>query len=156
MLYRAKLDKKFRHRQKVIEDLRKRFRNEYLETRRIKIGDIVLIGDDTHRRIDWPLARVEDVIVGRDGQKRICVLKTKNGLFKRPIQRIYPLEVTHDEESEHVVKRLRKQASQRISSNKETNCKSDKQQIEERKGDEPKIVTTRSGRIVKKPDRYKS
>jgi len=58
MLYRAKLDKKFRHRQKVIEDLRKRFRNEYLgqmllknekkkETRRIKIGDIVLIGDDT-------------------------------------------------------------------------------------------------------------
>jgi len=167
MLYRAKLDKKFRHRQKVIEDLRKRFRNEYLgqlllkdgkkkETRRIKIGDIVLIGDDTHRRIDWPLAWVVDVIAGRDGQKRVCVLKTKNGLFKKPIQRIYPLEVTHDEESEHVVKKLRKQASRRISSNKGTNCKSNKQRIEEREDDEPKTVTTRSERVVKKPDRYKS
>jgi len=167
MLYRAKLDKKFRHRQKVIEDLRKRFRNEYLgqlllkngkkkETRRIKIGDIVLVGDDTHRRIDWPLARVVDLIAGRDGQKRVCVLKTKNGLFKRPIQRIYPLEVAHDEELEDVVKELRKQASRRISSNKGTNCNSDKQQIEEQKDDEPKIVTTKSGRVVKKPDRYKS
>lgn len=70
MLYRAKLNTKLKHRQKVFEDIRKRFRTEYLgqlllkngkkETRKTKIGDIVLIGDNMHRRIDWPLARVVD------------------------------------------------------------------------------------------------
>lgn len=107
MLDRIKLNKKFRHRQKILDDLRKRFRIEYLgqlliknrkkETRRVKIGDIVLIGDDIHRRIDWPLGRVVDTIPGRDNQVRVLILKTKNGLLKRPIQRVYPLEITLEE-----------------------------------------------------------
>lgn len=97
MLYRVKLENKFKHRQKILEDFWKRFRTEYLsqlslknrkkkETRKIKIGDVVLIGDDTHKRIDWPLARVVNAISGRDGQERVFILKTKNGLFKRPVQ----------------------------------------------------------------------
>ena len=101
MLSKSKLDKKLKYRQKLMEDLRKRFRNEYLgqllirgnkkELRKLKIGNIVLIGDDGHKRIDWPLARIEKFIKGRDGYDRIVILKTKNGLLKRPIQRVYPL-----------------------------------------------------------------
>ena len=60
-----------------MEHLRVRFRREYLsqliarsnmnKTRKVRIGDIVLIGDDQHKRINWPLARVEELIAGRDG-----------------------------------------------------------------------------------------
>ena len=105
MLYNEKLNKKLKYRQKLLHDLRVRFRAEYLsrlllkgagkkETRAIEVGDIVLIGDDNRKRIDWPLARVIKLIEGRDGNVRVCELKTKNGILTRPIQRIYPLEVT--------------------------------------------------------------
>lgn len=164
MLYRVKLEKKFRNRQKILEDLRKRFRIEYLgqlllkngkkkETRKIKIGDVVLIGDDTHRRIDWPLARVVDVIPGRDGQERVFVLKTKKGLVKRPTQRVYPLEIEQGE-SEDFSKDLCKRASSKKRSNKTNNCNNDERLICEQKDGDLKIVTTRSGRVVKKPDRF--
>jgi len=155
MLDQVKLGKKLKHRQMIIEDLRKRFQTEYLgqlilkdekkmKTRKIKIGDIVLIGDDNHKRIDWPLARVIEIIPGRDGQNRVFILKTKNGLLKRPIQRIYPLEI---EQREEFIKNSG--TSERIfeePSNK-------KEYVKKRKNSDPKIVTTRSGRVIKTPDR---
>ncbi|XP_011869354.1 PREDICTED: uncharacterized protein LOC105562849 [Vollenhovia emeryi] len=164
MLYRAKLEKKLKHRQKIREDLRKRFRTEYLgqlflkngkkkETRKIEIGDVVLVGDDTRKRVDWPLARVMDVIPGRDGQIRVVVLKIKNSLLRRPVQRVYPLEISH-EESEDFAKYLGKRASPDRLSDETKGC-NDKKIVHEHKSDEPKIVTTRSGRVIKEPERYK-
>ncbi|XP_036140495.1 uncharacterized protein LOC118644872 [Monomorium pharaonis] len=162
MLYRVKLDKKFKHRQKILQDLRKRFRTEYLgqlllkngkkkETRKIRIGDVVLIGDDTHKRIDWPLARVVDAIPSRDGQERVFVLKTKNGLFKRAVQRIYPLEIVQ-EESRDFSKDLCKQRGFKKTSDR-ANCTSSEPPACEQKDHGSQIVTTRSGRISKKPMR---
>lgn len=156
MLCRVKLEKKLKHRQKIIEDLRKRFRTEYLgqlllkdtkrkEKQEVKIGDIVLIGDDTHKRMNWPLARVIDVILGRDGIARVFILKTKDGIFKRPVQRVYPLEVER-EDSENLTKKLM--------SNKRVNSEKDTDTTEHCKG-QTKYVTTRSGRVIKKPDRPK-
>ena len=68
MLYTEKLNKKMKYRQKVFSDLRNRFRSEYLSTqvrkygkkdsRKVDIGDIVLIEEDNLKRINWPLARV--------------------------------------------------------------------------------------------------
>ena len=101
------LNSRFVYRQRLMQHLRKRFRREYLsqlisrsnvkEVRKIKVGEIVLIGDDIHKRIDWPLARVEKLILGRDGTARVAVLKTKAGQFKRPIQRLYPLEISRED-----------------------------------------------------------
>lgn len=95
MLSNAKLNKKLKYRQKIFNDLRARFRSEYLgqlmlknskkETREIKVGDVVLIGDDNTKRIDWPLARVMDAITGCDGKNRVFVLKSRKGILKRPI-----------------------------------------------------------------------
>lgn len=156
MLCRGKLEKKLKHRQKVIEDLRKRFKTKYLgqlllkdtkrkEKRKVKIGDVILIGEDMHRRMDWPLARVIDVIPGRDGLARVCILKTKNGVFKRPVQRVYPLEI-EQEDSENLIEKLML--------NKQTNSEKCTDTTEYC-NDTPKCVTTRSGRIVKKPDRFR-
>ncbi|UYV80775.1 hypothetical protein LAZ67_19001706, partial [Cordylochernes scorpioides] len=80
---RASLQKRYRFGQRLREDLRKRFRTEYFgflrqETRRrsktrpIKVGDLVLIGQDNAKRVNWPLARVVEVYPGRDGPVRVA------------------------------------------------------------------------------------
>ncbi|GFW59903.1 integrase catalytic domain-containing protein [Trichonephila clavipes] len=60
----------------------------------IKEGDIVLIGDTNSKRIYWPLAKVIKLIPGRDGRVRVVEVLTSSGSFLRPIQRLYPLEVS--------------------------------------------------------------
>ena len=95
---------RFSRKQEIMCHLRERFRNEYLsqliskrnvkKLRDLKVGAVVLIGTDNRKRLDWPLAGVEKLILGRDNIARVAVLKTKDGLLKRPIQRVYPLEIT--------------------------------------------------------------
>lgn len=56
------------YRAQLKDDLRKRFRTEYLEqlllnkarsyTRTLKVVEIVLIANDCFKILDWPLARV--------------------------------------------------------------------------------------------------
>lgn len=100
--------KRFRYQQLLREELRRRFRTEYLsqlllKTRRtnqaeLKVGDIVLVGSDNKKRIDWPLARIENVYPGKDGVARVFKLKTASGFIIRPLQRLYPLEVRNNQE----------------------------------------------------------
>ncbi len=63
----------------------------------IKVGEIVLIDNHEKNKAHWPMARVIEVIKGRDGLVRNVVLKTANGHLRRPIQRLVPLEVASDE-----------------------------------------------------------
>ncbi|UYV80173.1 hypothetical protein LAZ67_18001880 [Cordylochernes scorpioides] len=91
-----------------IRELQQRFRKEYLgllvqkgkEVSGFKliIGEIVLIGNDDQKRIDWPMAKIEELISGRDGKIRVARVKTTRGILMRPIQKIYPLEVTSEED----------------------------------------------------------
>ncbi|XP_076278392.1 uncharacterized protein LOC143208144 [Lasioglossum baleicum] len=166
MLWHRKLNTKFRNRLKLFEDLRARFRSEYLgqlvlkkdkkETREIMIGDVVLIGDDNTRRIDWPLARVVDKFISRDGESRVFMLKTKTGILKRPVQRVYPLEIPREETA--FAENLRARAQLDKCGNK-PDCKpvqtsnSSKQKRSEAQNCEQYVKTTRGGRIVKKPER---
>ncbi|GFW20832.1 hypothetical protein TNCV_1050531 [Trichonephila clavipes] len=55
---------------------------------------MVLIGNDNKKRLSWPIAKIIELIPGRDGGEiRIVQLKTQNGTAIRPVQRIFPLEV---------------------------------------------------------------
>ncbi|XP_018343350.1 PREDICTED: uncharacterized protein LOC108749269 [Trachymyrmex septentrionalis] len=104
-LERCRLDKRFVYRQSIKDQLRSRFRIEYLgelmyhdnkRSKRIRqpqIGDIVLIGNDNQKRLDWPLARVTELILGKDNKPRVVRLKTASGELTRPVQRIYSLEM---------------------------------------------------------------
>ncbi|KAI5747814.1 hypothetical protein M8J77_018781 [Diaphorina citri] len=60
----------------------------------IKVGDIVLIGDDNVKRTDWPIARIVALVRGNDNHVRVVKLKTRSGILTRPIQRVYPLEIS--------------------------------------------------------------
>lgn len=171
MLCENKFKKKVEYRQKLKEDLRKRFRVEYLgqlalkseksETRTVEKGDIVLIRDPNHKRIDWPLARIEELITGRDGKVRVCLLKTKNGLMRRAIQSIYPLEIpTHPHGETRDLRQRAKNIEPKIVSKREKPCtnecnkKNDTDYDENCKLEIENNVTTRSGRICKKPQRF--
>ncbi|GFT21338.1 integrase catalytic domain-containing protein [Trichonephila clavipes] len=90
---------------KMIKELRERFRKEYLgqlvqhhrqhpQSSNIQVGDIVLIGNDVKKRLQWPLARVIELIPGKDGLVRTVRVKTQHSILVRPIQRIFPLEVS--------------------------------------------------------------
>ncbi|GFX71488.1 DUF5641 domain-containing protein [Trichonephila clavipes] len=78
------LTKRIKYRQNLIKDLRERFRSEYLSTLtqrvqkrqpriKVSIGDIVLVGADNKKRIDWPLGRISQLILGRDGE--VCLVR---------------------------------------------------------------------------------
>ncbi|GFT01922.1 DUF5641 domain-containing protein [Trichonephila clavipes] len=54
---------------------------------------MVLIGNDNKKRLSWPIAKIIELIPGRDGEIRTVRLKTQHGAVIRPVQRIFPLEV---------------------------------------------------------------
>ncbi|GFQ88299.1 DUF5641 domain-containing protein, partial [Trichonephila clavata] len=54
---------------------------------------MVLIGDDNKKRLSWPIAKIIELIPGRDGEIRTVRLKTQHGTVIRPVQCIFPLEV---------------------------------------------------------------
>ena len=106
------LTRRMQHLNMVLNRFWQRWRKEYLaelrESHRYQlghtgavtpvVGDVVLIHDDKPRGL-WRLGRVEDTIVGLDGQIRGAVLRVPLGdgrysSMKRPIQRLYPLEVS--------------------------------------------------------------
>ncbi|GFY68087.1 DUF5641 domain-containing protein, partial [Trichonephila inaurata madagascariensis] len=59
-----------------------------------EVGDVVPIGHDNVRRIDWPLGVVLEVYPGKDGVPRVARIRTSHGDWIRPFQRLYPVEVS--------------------------------------------------------------
>lgn len=96
--------KRLRYRQKLRDELRKQFRIQYLgqlarrksfkrTSPQIAIGDIVFVGNDLQKRLNWPLARIKEIFPGKDGIVRVVKLQTAKGELVRPVQRLIPLEV---------------------------------------------------------------
>ncbi|XP_018399894.1 PREDICTED: uncharacterized protein LOC108777479 [Cyphomyrmex costatus] len=155
------LNKRMRYRQSLRNDLRKRFRSEYLGqlSRRnknnstlIKEGDIVLLGQDNLKRLDWPLARVIKVFPGKDCVVRVVKVKTASGEVVRPVQRLYPLEICTNtaratEQSTDTTERIQDVEQDTIERIKD---------MEQQPAtlDTVKEVRTRSSRHVKTPKKF--
>lgn len=98
------LQRKYRDFAEIKNQLKQRFRTEYLgllvqrgqdkRCRVISVGDVVLVGDDNKKRLEWPMGRILEVFPGKDGHIRTATVKTTSGgIMLRPVQRLYPLEV---------------------------------------------------------------
>ena len=61
-----------------------------------KIGDVVIVKTETKNRGTWPLATVKQVYPGKDGVIRAVQLKAAHSVLDRPIQHLYPLELSCD------------------------------------------------------------
>ncbi|XP_035223775.1 uncharacterized protein LOC118196434 [Stegodyphus dumicola] len=160
------LQKRYAYQMKVREDLRKRFRTEYLgqlknhilkteKYVKLSVGDIVLI-ETPEKRIKWPLGKIITLIPGNDGVVRLVKLRTKSGEILRPIQRIYPLEVHL--QTDNIGDCLRKKHSDQKMCDKPTTSigstefrATDKDQSDEL--NQNPLKTTRCGRVIRTPER---
>ncbi|XP_071043840.1 uncharacterized protein [Parasteatoda tepidariorum] len=61
---------------------------------RIAVGDIVPIETEGEKKVLWPMGRVTETYVGKDGHIRVARLKASTGELVRPVQRIFPLEMS--------------------------------------------------------------
>lgn len=113
--------------------------------REVRVGEIVLIGDDNRKRLDWPLGKVLNVYTGKDGHCRVVRVKTQNGELVRPVQRIYPLELP-ESIREEVVGSTTLQAE--LASNEDVCETREPMPVSTNKEE---VVKTRRGRTVKKP-----
>ncbi|XP_015123154.1 uncharacterized protein LOC107045388 [Diachasma alloeum] len=166
------LNARVKYHQRLREELRSRFRIEYLGQLKphgvtkpavieIKEGDVVFVGSDNVKRLEWPLARVDQVFPGKKGEIRVVKLKTANGYATRPIQKLYPLEMSMSETEEilrasdaepenwHTVP----SASKFRRAGTEKKKKLETKAAEVLPGVEDRKVLTRNGRVVKKPPR---
>lgn len=89
------------------DSLWKRWSKEYLTALRerhnlnhqrkkfqVAVGEVVIIKSDEKNRGRWPLGVVQELFLGRDGVVRGVKLKTANGHLERPVQHLYPLELS--------------------------------------------------------------
>ncbi|GFW88522.1 integrase catalytic domain-containing protein [Trichonephila clavipes] len=102
------INKRIRHVQTIREQLRKRFRIEYLgqfreqtqhhrKLRPLTVREVVVVENSLKNRNLWTLARVIQLIPGKDGHVRVARVKTKTGELVRPVQRLYNLELQEQE-----------------------------------------------------------
>lgn len=99
---KSPLCRKMKYQQKLRKDLRLRFCSEYLEqlklfyakksARDIKLGEIVLVESENEKRLNCLLARVVEILPGKDNHIRLVRLKTARGTLLTPIQRLYHLK----------------------------------------------------------------
>lgn len=103
----SKLQTRYKFCQTLRKELRSRFRKEYLselvqkaskQGQTIKTGDIVLIENINQKRLNWPLGRVTKLLPSRDRCARVAEVKTAAGTFTRPIRKLYPLEVSSEDD----------------------------------------------------------
>ena len=126
----GKLSKRFLYLTKLLTHFWNRWRREYMTDLReyhklsdcktvpVKKGQIVLLQEENVKRGQWKVAVVDDVIYGKDGEPRGAVVRKSPGkrgrleLLHRPLQKLYPLEIsTHGNAKETSVE-LAKQDEQ--------------------------------------------
>lgn len=57
----------------------------------LKLNQVVLVKDQETPPLRWPLARIIEIIPGKDGRVRVARLRTQNGEVTRPISKVCPL-----------------------------------------------------------------
>ncbi|XP_071044416.1 uncharacterized protein [Parasteatoda tepidariorum] len=143
------LNKRLAYRLRILKDLRSRFRVDYLGQLREsyrkknnvpvpKVGDIVLVWSDNIKRLNWPMARILETYPSQDGLVRLAKIKTKSGVFIRPVQKLCPMELD---------------SCDVIANNTPNDCVNPNPSVTDnyRKTDS---VTTRAGRVVRVPQRF--
>ena len=105
------LTKRMKHLNSTLERFWRRWTSEYLlelrEAHRYSkgsrnssipaVGDIVLVHDEDKPRGFWKLSRIMELIVGSDGKIRGAIVKIGNRRLRRPLQKLYPLEVSQQD-----------------------------------------------------------
>ncbi|GFS82668.1 macrophage mannose receptor 1 [Nephila pilipes] len=101
------LTKRLRYQQRLRNNPRKRFREEYLSllvleqineagSKQVEVRDVVLVGCDNKESLDWPMGLVIEIFPGKDNSVRVVRVKISKGELIRPVKRLYSLELNSD------------------------------------------------------------
>ena len=115
----------------------------------LQVGSVVLVHEDNISRLKWPLGVIIKLYPGRDGIVRSVLVKTAKGEISRSIQRLHNLEIIDSPDK----------CDAQVSNHSEV-CNESSPVMNRSISDnvhvpltEP-VVSTRSGRVVVKPNRY--
>ena len=110
----ASLTRRARHHRHLLHQFTTQWRKTYLLNLReihavqwksrarsgpqIAVGDIVILKNDTTNRMFWKLAKVEELLPGRDGLVRAAIVKVANSdqrprLMRLSVRHLFPIEV---------------------------------------------------------------
>ncbi|XP_045474692.1 uncharacterized protein LOC123680702 [Harmonia axyridis] len=92
---------------KLQQDFWKRWSVEYLNNLQnkpkwlkpnpnLKVNDLVLLKENNSPPLNWRRARILKVYPGPDNRVRVVDLKTRDGVFTRPISKVCPLPEISD------------------------------------------------------------
>ncbi|UYV79073.1 hypothetical protein LAZ67_17001003, partial [Cordylochernes scorpioides] len=143
------LHTRYRELGQLKRELKQRFLKEYLgaliqkseniDRRQLKVGDVVLIGQENLKRMFWPKGRIVNLIPGKDGMVRVAHVKTSTGTLIRALQRLHPLEISSNVET-----------IQKDNSNTEPQSEAF---LGNRSNIESRDSRNRYGRVIRKPAR---
>ncbi|GFQ86906.1 pro-Pol polyprotein [Trichonephila clavata] len=142
------------YQQRLRNDLRSRFRDEYLsllvhqdinkaDSKQVRVGDVVLVGCDNKKRLVWQMGLVMEKFPGKNNSVRVVKVKTRTGELIRPVKRLYSLELNSD--SKIYDSELFKNVNSNHSKFYNCNNQSDNENLE---------IKAKCGRKVIKPKRY--
>lgn len=57
----------------------------------VSVGTVVLMEKENSPPLAWPLGIITEVFPGSDGVVRVATVKTKDGVYKRPVVKLYPI-----------------------------------------------------------------
>lgn len=99
------LERSWKYRQRITDQFWRRWQKEYLNSLRsahfyvptssnaIREGTAVLVYEHLLPRQLWKMGVVAEVLIGRDGRIRACMVRLPSGtVIRRPVQLLYPLE----------------------------------------------------------------
>lgn len=155
------LNRRQRYIQRTKEELRKRFRLEYLgqlenlcKSKKVTIlspGDVVLVEIDNRKRLEWPIGVIDELYTGKDGHTRTAKIRTVNGYLLRPLQRLFPLEIRRNDDVVDAGA-VRCEEESILKEGNAYECSEDDEDVPVPDEAEP-VIVTRFGRKSKKPDR---
>jgi hypothetical protein len=85
-----------RFRREYLSQLVQRGKEKGLST--LRVGDVVLVGAVNKKRWAWPLDKIIELVPEKDGKVLVAKVRTASGDWMRPLQRLYPLEVSSTDE----------------------------------------------------------
>ena len=127
---KGKLSKRFLYLTKLLTHFWNRWRREYMTDLReyhklsdcktvpVRKGQLVLLQEENVKRGQWKVAVMADVIYGKDRAPRGAVVRKSSGkrgrveLLNRPLQKLYPLEISTHGDAKAKSEELSKQDEQ--------------------------------------------
>lgn len=68
-----------------------------LDSTKLKVGDMVLLSEDSLPPLCWRIGRVTKLYPGPDGITRVADVRTATGSYRRPLVRLCPLLIEEDQ-----------------------------------------------------------